>query len=89
MHGFKGFGGAMAEYMLLPARSKIHVVPKGINPAHAAFAEPLACSLHAVEQADLKFKDTVGKSLCHLSGLLAPRSNANATLLQSSPDVVL
>ena len=43
--------GAMAEYMIYPADASVHKVSPGVPAAHAAFAEPLSCALHAVERA--------------------------------------
>ncbi|MCZ2404617.1 alcohol dehydrogenase catalytic domain-containing protein [Paenarthrobacter sp. Z7-10] len=59
MFGFKGFDGAMAEYMLVPERAIAHKVSKDLAPQHAAFAEPLSCAMHAVERADIHFNDIV------------------------------
>ena len=35
-------------------------IPKGVDPFHACFVEPLACSLHAVELAQMKVNNS-----CH------------------------
>jgi threonine dehydrogenase-like Zn-dependent dehydrogenase len=63
IHDIYGFRqrtfGAMAEYMLFPAGSLNYRVPKTIPVEHAAFIEPLACSIHAVERGDIKFQDVV------------------------------
>ena len=59
MFGFKGFDGAMAEYVLVPERALIHQVAPGLPGHHAAFSEPLSCAMHAVERANIKFEDTV------------------------------
>ena len=60
IYGFrqKAFG-AMAEYMLLPANALNYKVPRDLPLHHAAFIEPLACSIHAVERGDIQFQDTV------------------------------
>lgn len=51
--------GSWAEYMKFPADSIEHKVPHEI-PAHvAAFIEPLACAIHAVERANIQLGDTV------------------------------
>lgn len=58
--GFKRAAmGAMAEYVLLPKRSLVHRISADVPPAHAAFAEPLSCALHAVERAGIQFGDVV------------------------------
>ena len=52
-----------------PAEALVHKVSKDIAPAHAAFAEPLSCSLHAVERAQILFEDTVVVAGCGPIGL--------------------
>nr|WP_153144505.1 alcohol dehydrogenase catalytic domain-containing protein [Nesterenkonia halophila] len=59
MFGFKGFDGAMAEYVLVPARALTHPVSSALPGHHAAFSEPLSCAMHAVERASIQFEDTV------------------------------
>jgi threonine dehydrogenase-like Zn-dependent dehydrogenase len=63
VHDIYGFRqrtyGAMAEYMLFPAGALNYKVPRTIPVAHAAFIEPLACSIHAVERGDIRFQDVV------------------------------
>ena len=51
--------GGMAEYMRYGSRSVIHKVPKSIPYRHAAMIEPLSCSVHTVERADIGFNDVV------------------------------
>ena len=70
IYGFKRrTPGAMASYMIYPADALVHKVPKGLAPAHAAFAEPLSCSLHAVERAGISFDDVVVVAGCGPIGL--------------------
>jgi erythritol/L-threitol dehydrogenase len=60
IYGFKRrTPGAMARYMRYPADALVHKVNADIPPAHAAFVEPLSCSLHAVERANIGFGDVV------------------------------
>ncbi len=60
MFGFKRANpGGMAEFMVYPVEALVHKVSKDIRPEWAAFAEPLSCSLHAVERANLHFDDVV------------------------------
>src|SRR5699024_5602073 len=47
--------GAMAQYMLYPADALVHKVPDSLEPAHAAFVEPLSCALHGVERGMIRF----------------------------------
>lgn len=67
--GLRVFDGAMAEYMLVPAEARVHKVSPSVKPEHAAFAEPLSCSLHGVERADIHFEDTVVVAGCGPIGL--------------------
>jgi len=63
VHDIYGFRqrtfGAMADYMLFPAGALNYKVPGTIPVEHAAFIEPLACSIHAVERGQIKFQDVV------------------------------
>ncbi|MVA75410.1 alcohol dehydrogenase catalytic domain-containing protein [Auraticoccus sp. F435] len=67
--GFKSFDGAMAQYLLVPARARVHRVSKELAPHHAAFAEPLSCALHAVERGGITFEDVVVVAGCGPIGL--------------------
>ena len=70
MFGFKRRNpGGMAEYMIYGPNSLVHKVSADLPPAHAAFAEPLAGSLHAVERANVHFTDTVVVAGCGPIGL--------------------
>ncbi len=70
IYGFKhATPGAMAEYMKFPAKALNHRVPAGMNVTHAAFIEPLACGIHAVERGDIGFGDTVVIAGCGPLGL--------------------
>tara|TARA_A100001037_G_scaffold297822_1_gene320417 strand:+ start:246 stop:968 length:723 start_codon:yes stop_codon:yes gene_type:complete len=60
IYGFrKATFGAMAEYMKFPAKALNYKVPGSILPHHAAFIEPLACSIHAVERGEIELQDVV------------------------------
>lgn len=60
IYGFKQAAhGAMAEYLLMPANARVHKAPEDVPAAYAAFAEPLSCSLHAVERAQIGMDDVV------------------------------
>ena len=70
MFGFKRSNpGAWRSYMVYPGEALVHKVSKDLPPAHAAFAEPLSCALHAVERADIKFDDVVVVAGCGPIGL--------------------
>ena len=55
--------------MVYPVEALVHKISGDIPPAHAAFAEPLSCSLHAVERAQITFEDTVVVAGCGPIGL--------------------
>ena len=70
MFGFKrATPGAMAEYMVFPKQARVHKISPDIPPAHAAFAEPLSCALHAVERGNIAFEDVVVVAGCGPIGL--------------------
>jgi len=54
--------GAYAEYIKVPARMvpvNMQEIPQHVSYEEAAIAEPLACVLHGVEEANIKLGDTV------------------------------
>lgn len=61
--------GAMAEYMRFPADAINYKVPKAITPRQAVYIEPLACSIHAVQRAQVELGDTVVVAGCGPLGL--------------------
>jgi erythritol/L-threitol dehydrogenase len=70
IYGFKrATPGGMAQYMTFPTTALVHKIDASLPAAHAAFAEPLACSLHAVERADIGFGDVVVVAGCGPIGL--------------------
>jgi threonine dehydrogenase-like Zn-dependent dehydrogenase len=92
MYGFKRRNpGGMAQYMLFPAEALVYKISKDLPPAHAAFTEPLSCSLHAVERADIKFEDVVVVAGCGPIGLgmiagAAAKYPAQVVALDMSPE---
>ncbi len=73
VHDIYGFRrrtqGSWAEYMLFPRGALNYRVPKTIPIDHAMFIEPLSCSIHAVERADIEYQDTVVIAGCGPLGL--------------------
>ena len=67
--GFKGLHGAMAEYMIFPAHSRVYKIPEGMDPFHAAFVEPLSIAIHGINRAKIQFSDVVVISGCGPIGL--------------------
>ncbi|MDO4255396.1 MAG: alcohol dehydrogenase catalytic domain-containing protein [Kocuria sp.] len=69
MFGFRNYHGGMAEYMKVPFNARVHTISADLPPQQAAFAEPLSCSLHAVERAGITFEDVVVVAGCGPIGL--------------------
>lgn len=70
VYGFRrNTAGAWADYMLFPANAINYKVPETIPLDHAAFIEPLACAVHAVQQGDIQLQDTVVIAGCGPLGL--------------------
>jgi threonine dehydrogenase-like Zn-dependent dehydrogenase len=70
IYGFKRrTPGAMASYMVFPPEAIVHKISAELPAHHAAFAEPLSCSLHAVERAAITFDDVVVVAGCGPIGL--------------------
>lgn len=55
--------GGFADYVIVPQKQAFHL-PPGLNPAHGAFCEPLACCLHGIDMAEIK----AGASVVVLGG---------------------
>jgi L-iditol 2-dehydrogenase len=80
--------GAYAEYIALPARlvrENLVPVPAGVPAARVAFAEPVACCLHAIDAAAIQPGDWVAVfghgPLGLLLGLLAQGAGARVVLV--------
>jgi 2-desacetyl-2-hydroxyethyl bacteriochlorophyllide A dehydrogenase len=56
--GFNRDGG-MAEYMIFPANARVHRIADAVSKQQAAYIEPLACAMHAVDRGDIVPGDTV------------------------------
>jgi erythritol/L-threitol dehydrogenase len=75
--GFMGWqaNGGMAEYMVLPVTARVHRVDPAIPASDAAYIEPLACAMHAVDRGDIMPGDTV---------VLAGAGNIGLCMLQAA-----
>lgn len=51
--------GGMSEYMKYGERDIVHKVDKNIAKEHASMIEPLSCSVHTIERAEIRFGDVV------------------------------
>jgi erythritol/L-threitol dehydrogenase len=70
IYGFKlANPGGMAGYMVYDRNALVHKISAEIPAEHAAFAEPLSCSLHAVQRAQIAFEDVVVVAGCGPIGL--------------------
>jgi threonine dehydrogenase-like Zn-dependent dehydrogenase len=73
VHDIYGFRtrtpGGFADYMVFPAGALNHKVPRSIPVEHAALIEPLACSLHAVQRAQIEIGDVAVVAGCGTLGL--------------------
>jgi L-iditol 2-dehydrogenase len=49
----------MAEYMLFPANARVHRIAAGVSKQQAAYIEPLACAMHAIDRGEITPGDTV------------------------------
>lgn len=61
--------GAMAEYMRFPADAINHKVLPELTVEQAVYIEPLSCSIHAVQRANIELGDTVVVAGCGPLGL--------------------
>ncbi|MBD0323125.1 MAG: alcohol dehydrogenase catalytic domain-containing protein, partial [Aldersonia sp.] len=92
LYGFKRrTPGGMAKYMVYPVEALVYKVSKDLPPAHAAFTEPLSCSLHAVERAGITFDDVVVVAGCGPIGLgmvagARAKSPAHVVALDMAPE---
>ena len=51
--------GGMADFMKLPATSRVHKIPESLSLDDAAMIEPMACAVHTVNRADVQLDDVV------------------------------
>jgi len=51
--------GGFAEYSIVPS-SQAYLIPKDLSFSSAAFAEPLSCCVHGMDQASIKLGESVG-----------------------------
>ena len=64
VHNIYGFQkdvaeGGMAEYMRYPVTARVHKIPQELTFDECVLIEPMACSLHTVERAQIGFRDVV------------------------------
>jgi len=64
VHNIYGFQkdvaeGAMAEYMKFQPTSIVHKIPDSLTFKEAALIEPMSCSIHTVQRADVELDDVV------------------------------
>jgi L-iditol 2-dehydrogenase len=81
--------GGLAEYALIPAH-RAFALPDGLDPAHGALAEPLACCIHGVDRGAPRAGDRVivlgGGVIGLLTVQLCARAGAEVMLVTRHPD---
>jgi threonine dehydrogenase-like Zn-dependent dehydrogenase len=73
--------GGMADYMRLPATSRVHRIPENLSLDDAAMIEPMACAVHTVNRGDIQLDDVVviagagplGLSMVQIAHLKTPK----------------
>lgn len=82
VYGFKQhIHGGFAEYIKIHKNSILHKIPDSFTEEQAVLVEPVACGMHAVEQAEIKHEDVVviaglgaiGTSMVNLVQLCLPK----------------
>lgn len=80
--GFKKYGnGGFAQYVKLPKTSIKHKLPADLTKEQCVLVEPIACGMHALEQAQIRHEDVVviaglgaiGLSMCNMASLALPK----------------
>lgn len=80
--GFKNYAnGGFAEYVKLPKGARAHVLPQNFTTEQGVLVEPIACGMHALEQANIRHDDVVvisglgaiGLSMCNIADLAMPK----------------
>lgn len=80
--GFKKYAnGGFGEYIKLPKTCLIHKLPETFTMEQSVLVEPIACGMHALEQADIQHSDVVviaglgaiGLSMCNIANLALPK----------------
>lgn len=80
--GFKTYAnGGFAEYIKIPKTCLTHRIPKSFTKEQSVLIEPIACGMHALEQANIQHKDVVviaglgaiGLSMCNIASLALPK----------------
>ncbi|PXF42653.1 Erythritol/L-threitol dehydrogenase [Gracilariopsis chorda] len=59
----------MAQYMKIPPKAIVHAFPNSLHVQEMVYTEPLSCSVHGVERAEVGLGDVVVVSGCGAIGL--------------------
>lgn len=102
VHNIFGFqrevaDGGMADYMRIPHNAIVHKIPDGISLEDAAVIEPLSCSIHTVNRADIQLDDVVviagagplGLFMVQVARLKTPKKLVVIDLVQQRLDLAL
>ncbi len=73
--------GGMAEYLKVSPQCRVHRIPETVSDDDAAFIEPMACGIHAVNRGDIQLDDVVviagagaiGLAMVQVARLKTPR----------------
>ena len=80
--GFKEYAnGGFAQYVRLSTQSRKHKLPAGFTTEQGVLVEPIACGMHALEQANIQHDDVVviaglgaiGLSMCNIANMAMPK----------------
>ncbi len=80
--------GGMAEYVVAPA-ANVYVLPDSMSFEHAAYIEPLACTIHGQDRAQIAVGDSVaiiGAGPMGLAHTLLAKARGVAQVIISEPD---
>lgn len=79
--------GGLAQYSIVPP-SQAYIIPQDLSFETAAFAEPLSCCIHGIDQANIKIGDTVvilGAGSIGLLMLQLAKINGAASIIVVDP----
>ena len=73
--------GGMAQYIRIPKTAIVHKIPESVSLEDSALIEPMACSIHTVNRADVQLDDvlviagagTLGLCMVQIAALKTPK----------------
>jgi len=87
--------GAMAEYMVLPAKTRIYQIPKDLELEKAILIEPYSCAKHAIDRAQITNTDvvvisgvgTLGLAMVNYARLRNPKTLVAVDMIDSRLEI--